>query len=130
MAAGHILETKACVPGLLWTGFAELCVTDVPPAAFKSLAAKYSQWVVDDVPEPGSGPAAAWRRFAELLQELAKADAALFLVAREVPGWCEAAGAATDSEVREALLRVGGMLAGLPLMESDERLSVEGISGS
>ncbi|MFJ6025996.1 hypothetical protein ACIQCN_00825 [Pseudarthrobacter sp. NPDC092424] len=134
-AGGRIFDAKACVPGFLWIGFGELCAADVPAGVFTVLAAGHSLWVVDDVPPPGTGtagraPAAAWQRFADLLEELAAMDAALFLAVREVPEWSEAAGSATDPEVREALLRIGGMLSGLPRTESHERLAVEGISGS
>ncbi|MFD5276661.1 hypothetical protein ACFWIX_03765 [Pseudarthrobacter sp. NPDC058362] len=131
-AAGHILEAKACVPGLLWLSFGELCAPDLPPAALKALAAEHSLWVVDDVPPPGAVPSGVsrpgtWRCFADVLAALAATNTALFLVAREVPRWLEAA--AADPEAKEPLQRIDGMLAGLPLMESDVRL-VEGISGS
>jgi cell division protein ZapE len=134
-AAGHVFDTKACVPGLLWLGFGELCAPDVPAGAYKDLAAEHTLWVVDGVPEPGAGPAGeapavVWQHFAGLLEELATKDATLFLLAREVPEWFEAADGTADPAVRAALLRIGGTLAGLPLMESDERLTVEGISGS
>ena len=130
VAAGHIVEAKACVPGLLWLGFGELCAVDVPAGAFKALASEHDLWVVDEVPRAGSGPSAVWRRFAEVLAELAVTDAALFLVAREVPEWFEAAETAAGPETREALLRIGNMLAALPLMQSAERPTLEGMSGS
>lgn len=134
-AAGHVFGTKACVPGFLWLGFGELCVPDVPPGAFAALATGHDVWVVDNVPPPGQAPtgadpAVAWGRFADLVTELAAKDATLFVVAREVPEWLDAAEGAPDPAVRSALTRIGGMLAGLPLMESDKRLLVEGISGS
>lgn len=134
-AAGHVFDTKTCVPGLLWLGFGELCVRDVAPGAFEVLAAEHNVWVVDDVPPPGHAatgvnPAVAWQRFADLMTELARKDATLFVVARVVPEWLEAAEGAADPAVRSALILIGRTLAGLPLMKSDERLAVEGISGS
>lgn len=134
-AAGHVFDTKACVPGLLWLGFGELCLPDIPPGALEVLAAEHDVWVVDDVPPPGDAPtgvnpAVAWQRFADLTTELARKDATLFVVARDVPEWLEAAEGAADPAVRSALTLIGGTLAGLPLMESDERLAGEGVSGS
>lgn len=134
-AAGHVLDAKACAPGLLWFSFAQLCAPGVTADAVRELAAKHDLWVVDDVPAPGQAaagmdPDAAWPLLAEMAAELAARDATLFLVAHEAPDWFGAARAAADPAVRTGLGRLGRMLAGLPLMESDERAAVEGISGS
>ena len=132
------LTARSAEPELLWTSFAQLCGGPAVPD-YRTLAAGYSTWVVDGVPSPAAGGAAAsggvrtaevaaLQHFCEVVDVLYDADITLFLVGPGPLDWPAAAAAVPGLPTE--LARTADRLALLERVESDEALAAEHSSGS
>ena len=140
------LPVKSADPDILWVSFAELCGSPLEVADYRQLAGRFPAWVIDGVPSPvmesasrpgpGSGSAAAWRRFLEVLDLLSERDIPLFLIGRGPLDWESASQESAINRPADApsqpdthLARIAHRLAILRRIESDEQLEDEQTAG-
>lgn len=90
MPTTHPILAKNSDPDLLWLGFGELCDGLASTADVHILADIFAVWVIDDVPTPAGGDAAAaraWERFSHIVDVLHDQDVTLFLVGAGPLDW-------------------------------------------
>ena len=133
-SGSRTFHAKALEHELLWISFDELCAPGTTSDDYTGLAAGPELCVIDGVPPPEAADvgfrAEAWEQFAAVLAVLAARNATVFIVGNRRMEWAAASSAAQDARLRASLDGIGRLLAGLKRIESDETVTVEGVSGS